>query len=356
MSVAAIHATPQRGVLAVTGGGAGLLAELLTTAGASATVLEAHVPYAAHSMRDFLGTTPEQACCAQTARALAMRCFLRALELEGDFGFAITAALATNRARRGRHGAHLAFQDAGCTHSWDLPLDRRADRRQQEQEVTAAGLEALAFALGVAECPAMAGASSAAGEYRDLLLGRRMHVARRQFGALLPGAFNPLHDGHRAMREDASRRLGVAVGYELCIANVDKPPLDYVALRDRLRQFAPTDVVVTNTPTFVAKAHAMGGATFVVGVDTINRIALPRYYGGERSRDEAFAELRALGCRFLVYGRVAAGAFKTLADLHLPPDLAALCAGVSEAEFRYDLSSTQLRRERTGVASPPKSP
>ena len=346
MLVAAIHATPRRGALAVTGGGAALLSELLTTAGASATVLEAHVPYAARAMRDFLGAQPEQACSAQTARALAMRCFLRALELGGDFGFAITASLATNRPKRGRCRAHLAFQDADCTRSWELTLGQHDHREQQEQETTRAGLEVLAFALGVGDRPAIADASAAAGEYRSLLLGKRTHVAKREFRALLPGAFNPLHDGHRAMRTDAVQRLGVPVGFELCIANVDKPPLDYLALGDRLRQFAPDEVVVTNTPTFVAKARAVGGVTFVVGVDTLERIAAPRYYGGERRRDEAFTELRALGCRFLVYGRLANEAFKTLADVALPPDLAVLCTGVSATEFRYDISSTQMRAER----------
>ena len=42
--VAAIHATGRRGAITVTGGGGWLLGALLTTPGASATVLEATVP------------------------------------------------------------------------------------------------------------------------------------------------------------------------------------------------------------------------------------------------------------------------------------------------------------------------
>ena len=150
------------------------------------------------------------------------------------------------------------------------------------------------------------------------------------FDAVLPGAFNPLHDAHRAMRADAARRLGRPVGYELCIANVDKPRLDYLDLNPRLAQFARDEVVVTNTPTFVAKARALGGGiAFVVGVDTLVRIAAARYYGGAEARDAAFAELAAMGCTFLVYGRADDhGAFKTLAETTLPPALAA-CAKAS---------------------------
>ena len=146
------------------------------------------------------------------------------------------------------------------------------------------------------------------------------------------------------MRVYAARRLGAEVGYELCVANVDKPPLGYFELQSRLRQFAPREVVVTNAPTFIAKARALGGVTFVVGADTLARIAEPSYYGSTAARDAAFEELRMLGCKFLVYGRVDAdGTFKTATDLALPPMLAALCMVVPEGEFRSDLSSTALR-------------
>ena len=60
--ITAIHGSPRRGVLTVTGGGSGLLSGLLGVAGASSTVLEANVPYAARAMRDWLGMEPAQAC------------------------------------------------------------------------------------------------------------------------------------------------------------------------------------------------------------------------------------------------------------------------------------------------------
>lgn len=359
--VNAIHANPRRGVFAVTGGGSGLLSALLSVPGASATVLEAHVPYAGAALRDFLGAEPSQACSVETARALALRCLLRARQLGGDFGFAITASLATNRPKRGAHRAHWAFQDAATARSWTCSGEDpgehgaklrpaahwgRAVRLEEERLVGNVGIETLAFSLGVGGEPGVPGETATIGRYAEVVLGSRSHVAERPFPAILPGAFNPLHDGHRRMREDAERRLGMAVGFELCTANVDKPPLDFFEVQSRLRQFAADDVVVTNAPTFVAKARALGGVTFVVGADTLSRIAEPRYYGGTTARDAAFEEMRTLGCRFLVYGRVGTdGAFKTAADLALPPPLATMCMAVAEDEFRSDLSSTALRAE-----------
>ena len=131
-------------------------------------------------------------------------------------------------------------------------------------------------------------------------------------------------------------------------------------MQSRLRQFVARDVVVTRAPTFLEKARALSsegepgspglsGPTFVVGADTIARIADPRYYGTTRARDAAVQEMRSLGCRFLVYGRIdEAGAFKTANDIPLPQALKAICANVPESEFRCDLSSTVLRAKGAG--------
>ena len=86
-------------------------------------------------------------------------------------------------------------------------------------------------------------------------------------------------------------------------------------------------------------------ATFVVGADTIERIADPRYYGGKTTaRDAAIGMLESNGCRFLVFGRTADGPFVELHDLNLPTNLHALCDGVPESEFREDISSMELRK------------
>ena len=347
-TVVAIHEVARQGVFVVTGGGSGLLSRLLSVPGASATVLEASVPYATQALTDYLGgAPPEQWCSAVTARRLAMQAFSRARALGGEFGFAITASLATNRPKRGDHRAYLAYQDSAATRVWTLALEKDIRSRAEEEDVVAGhAVAALAFVLGISPtsdlpCEEALGDS----EVAELLRGERQVVAGRRFDAVLPGAFNPLHDGHRAMRVHAAGRLGRPIAYELCVANVDKPPLDYLDINPRLAQFRPDEVVVTIAPTFVEKARALGGAvTFVVGADTITRIAAPRYYGGSAHRDAALAELKDAGCAFLVYGRLDDdGVFKTLADLTLPPALAALCEGVGAAEFRNDVSSTALR-------------
>ena len=165
---------------------------------------------------------------------------------------------------------------------------------------------------------------------------------------LLPGSFNPVHEGHRRMLALAAARLGAGGAYELAILNPDKPALSPGETARRLAGFSDAEAVwLTRAPTFPEKARIFPGATFVVGVDTIVRIAEPRYYGGP---DGLAAALSLLGrCRFLVFGRRTAAGFETLESVTLPAPLRALCDGVPEADFRADVSSTELRR--AGVAA-----
>ena len=141
--------------------------------------------------------------------------------------------------------------------------------------------------------------------------------------------------------------------FELSIRNVDKPTLDYTEIARRLQQFT-RPVWLTRLPTFVEKARCFPGARFVVGVDTLVRIADARYYGGDaEQRDQAITEMRELGAGFLVYGRRMNGRFLVLEDLDIPAALQALCTGVAESEFRNDVSSTALRG--AGGSSGPSS-
>jgi hypothetical protein len=161
---------------------------------------------------------------------------------------------------------------------------------------------------------------------------------------VLPGAFNPLHAAHERMAELASERLGASTVFELSITNVDKPPLDFIELADRLQRLSGYELLLTRAPTFVEKAVLVPNAVFVVGTDTMSRIADPRYYGGEiAQRDKAISTIADQGCRFLVFGRTRADQFVSLSDLNLPPALRQLCEEVPESTFRADVSSTELR-------------
>ncbi len=362
-----LHDAPIAYVLCVTGGGSLAISRLLTAPGASRGLLEAAVPYSGAALADWLGAQPERACSPATARLMAMASFVRARDYtrredldRQPLGVACTASLASDRPKRGEHRLHVAVQSYSATCTWTLTLEKDARTRLQEEELSASILlNALATAAGLAErLPCDLRPSEALRTHRtdappvwqQLVMERGdaapIGSAPEARMAIFPGAFHPLHDGHRGMAKAAARRLGCPVAFEISVLNVDKPPLDYTEISDRLAQFSPTEGVwLTSAPTFVEKSRCFPGATFVVGWDTIVRIGQERYYGGSiAARDAALESLAAAGCHFLGFGRKTDQGFQSLADAKLPETLRQLCLEVPETEYRADISSTELRK------------
>ena len=176
---------------------------------------------------------------------------------------------------------------------------------------------------------------------QDLLAGRIERLGPdSEPAALLPGSFNPLHAGHRALAEEASRALNLPVAYELAIANADKPTIGEEEVRRRAAQF-DGDLWLTRAATFLHKSRLFPGAVFVVGSDTAERILQVRFYGPE-GVEGALAEIAGHGCRFLVAPRLGKEEVLALGDLDIPAGWSHLFAPLDG--FRFDLSSTSLRQ------------
>ncbi len=129
-------------VVVVTGGGTQALADLFVVPGASRTVLEALVPYSDPSMAAFLGRPPSRAVSVETAAALARSARGRALELRparevAVLGVACTAALVTDRPRKGEHRAHVAVCRGEAAEVHSVTLAKNARTREGEERVVA---------------------------------------------------------------------------------------------------------------------------------------------------------------------------------------------------------------------------
>jgi nicotinamide mononucleotide (NMN) deamidase PncC len=367
-----IHAAGTKIVLVITGGGSGAISALLEVPGASKSVLEAIVPYAATALTDWLGATPEHFCSSATARAMAMASFQRAQELEPTTplaGIGCTASLVSDRPKRGPHRIHVGIQTAASTAAYSLELTKDVrTRHDEEQMATRLTLNAVAEAVGVAERieirlredeQLVTERFAAPTDWQDLLSGRLDAVAigrqpehpfERRPRLLFPGAFNPRHAGHLHMAALAEKRLALPVEHEISVINVDKPPLDFLTMRTRASQFSEKETLwFTRADTFVKKAAIFPGSTFMAGIDTVARIGEPRYYGNDPAACKvALLKLASLGCRFLVFGRKTADGFHTLSNTALPDTLARICDEVPESEFREDVSSTELRAASGG--------
>ena len=166
---------------------------------------------------------------------------------------------------------------------------------------------------------------------------------------LIPGSFNPLHEGHWRLAKVAEELLGGPAAFELSVTNVDKLPLSGPEIRRRLAQFhQKAPVWLTRAPTFLEKAALFPGTVFGVGADTAARIVSARYYGThEEEMTGALNEIRLRRCRFLVAGRVNdRGQFHGLEELAIPAGFRDLFQGIPEHLFRVDVSSTRLRQQK----------
>jgi len=369
----AIHASPRRVVIEFAGAGAQALAWLHARAGSSRTVLEASDRYAPASLAQALGTTPHRHVHPEVARSLACSALARACVLagarEGLAGLGWTAAVATDRQRRGDHRCHLVLCEASGVSSFELHLEKGARTREEEERLVAL-LAVRALADGVPggsgpDLPLRAGdrlehrreASSllarvAGGDFAWLRRspdGAETPGRRLSGAVLLSGSFNPLHDAHRRLAEVAGGLLGRDPVFELGLINADKSPVGEVEADCRAVQFAGyAPLLLTAEPRFVDKTQWVRDSVFVLGADTLARLVDPCFYAGDRDGlPGALARIRESGCRFLVAARLdsSSGRVLTLADCAVPRGFGRLFEAIPESDFRMDLSSTELREK-----------
>lgn len=369
--ISRVHASGRKAGLAITGGGSGAIGELLRIPGGSKLLVEAQVPYDENALAAFLGFAPGQACSADTAIAMARSGRVRAHKLvpaaDLAVGLGATAALASDRPRKGEHRFHIAYADATAVGCCTCTLAKgRRDRAGEEDLVSRAILLWLARGCGVA-APSPAALLDPDEEFSETFLGAADAVDHLVAGTvqrvtvqpdgqlalsapppvvLMPGSFNPVHEGHVTLARVAEDLRQQPAAFEISVTNVDKPPLASDTIRQRVMQFAwKSTVELTRAPTFLEKARIFPKTTFVIGADTAERLVAPRYYGHDEDRmHSALEEIGAAGGSFLVAVRLdAAGRLLTMSDIPVPSRYCDLFTQIPEQQFRLDTSSSAIR-------------
>ena len=134
-----IHDSSLSIVIAATGGGVASISDLLLVPGASRTVIEALVPYSFPALSRLIGYPPSQAVSEEVAKQMAVACLRRAEELgEEDTplaGVACTAALVTDRQRRGDNRAHIAVATSEGLALTNIALEKGLNDRATEDRI-----------------------------------------------------------------------------------------------------------------------------------------------------------------------------------------------------------------------------
>ncbi|KAG8652218.1 hypothetical protein MANES_06G064900v8 [Manihot esculenta] len=338
--VEAVHSTPTQVVLHLSGGASQALGLLMSVPGATNTVLEAVVPYSRMSMIQLLGKIPTHYCSRQTAEEMALLAYNRALKLSSPgspvLGVGFTGSLASTRAKLGDHRFYLSTRTSDRLWVSTVTLSKGLRTREQEDTISShLVLKAIANACKVqATFVSHLTESDVSDDFEkqftedeeleQLINGQICfkvypfssvtYTSNEERKIILPGSFNPLHEGHLKLLEVATSICGNGYPcFEISAVNADKPPLSVSQIKDRVKQFeiAGKTVIISNQPFFYKKAELFPGSAFVIGADTAARLINPKYYDGNYGKMlEILVGCKNTGCTFLVGSRNVDGVFK----------------------------------------------
>lgn len=114
-----------------------------------------------------------------------------------------------------------------------------------------------------------------------------------------PGSFNPIHDGHKFLKENSEKVTGAKSYYELSLLNFEKPQTSIEEAKNRIGLIREP-IILTYCKTFVEKYKFLKSAypkfkqiNFIMGLDTWNRL----------SNEDLIFFQEAKDVKLIVYGR-----------------------------------------------------
>ena len=403
----AIHASDSKTkiVIAMAGNGTQAISELMRYGNGSNTLLAQHLLYDNFTFRKYIGGEPDKYVDPRVSRQLAMAAYIEAMVIAEEplsdklsypvVGIGCTSALVRtnskgeNEERQSReHWIHVSAQDALNTRTFSYKLNSSLGRtREQEEWInTLAIFKVIAAARGAADAMGdMLECSLGTGDLQDrqtnarprspiseVVHGRKpWHMDNHQMptepAVVFAGSWNPLHDAHRELMKLGQQKTGKAGLFELSVTNTDKPPLDYIEIEKRAKQFheAGLPLVLTNRPKYAEKVQLFPrGSTFVMGADTFSRVINPIYYGDDGLRiKQALSRFENTGTTFLVAARkhpITSQIMTAESLLDAMPEALVqvlsdefetnfvdrwrgITTSIPQEEFMFDISSSQLR-------------
>lgn len=372
----------------MTGGGTEVIGEILRHGNGSATILEAFVPYSSDALKRFIGKEPDKYASSETAREIAMIAYQRALRLseknddiktENIIGIGITCKLAKESGEReGReHEIHFASQSHLRSSSYSLKIKEGMTREEEEKLASILTIYKIAELCGIDHNePQMERINKKITELGDIfdnhsevdentgnllldtLLGTDYEGKKsvlifeknREIPAytklILSGSFNPCHKNHILMAKIASTKYQLPITFEISLANVDKPPIDFISLDYRLRSLKnciSSDLLdstyLTNAPLFADKAILFPNSRFIIGSDTLNRLFNSGYYRENENKITLLNHFKKWNATFVVFHR------KNI-DPIIDEDIMQICDIIPFEEYMDDgTSSTKIRMQ-----------
>lgn len=352
-----------------TGGGAGFQQELWSEPGSSAYFSGASFPYSPEEQEEFLGFTPEHFCSEEAAIDLASAAYMKAYKFGGKnpVGLAITASVASEREHRGDHRLYGAIMTNDKVMTVHHPIQKGVGRCKREQDgidCDATAFFALLDGLDIAEAdigkPDYKDATAIAKErffLRPLFTANGKRLARiptvkpegdyrHDPWVLMPGAFNPPHEGHFGAADHLLQEYGKEVIFEITAEPPHKEWLTVQQLLQRAKLLQGHHRIFTRKePYYIDKARAFPGMGIMLGADAMVRILDPKW---GVDVDQMFKEMDELRTKLYINGRDVDGKFLRRNDIDamLTPEQSNIFRFISlPVGGEYHISSTEIRNK-----------
>jgi hypothetical protein len=367
-----INASGFKFYFALTGGGTGFAGEYIAFGGASKSLIGAQIPYNQRAFDKFIrGNKVEKYASEEGARKLAVASFYECLdagvEIEKAIGVGASCSVAsTLPEREGRkHKIHIAFHTYRNTYVANMTLNQGRTRAQEEQFVNYLIYRQLAWKT-INVFPPDTGCvwikPNEGEKFEEIAVGADddlVNLVYRRNGVesihnhpriaddtvvVYSGSWNPLHDGHKAIKDTAEAILQHPVIMEFSVNNTDKGLVDYIDIDNRKQNIKNYLSILTAAPHFRTKTEVLKKAfpdkkiVFIVGYDTWQRIWDAKYC---KDNNPALEEniFFSADVKFLVFGR--GEPFKPLEGLF------GECVRIKDPraeEFCMDISSSAIRK------------
>ncbi len=350
-----------------TGAGAGIQQNLWSMPGSSAYLSGCSFPYSTEETAELLGFTPENFCSEETAVDLAAAAYMKAYKFGGKkpVGVGMTATVASEKEHRGDNRIHACIITNDDVRTYSLKLEKKIGWDSRLSDGFTADdmfISILTDTLGL-HCPA---------EIEHLEHNKAVDLAKIRFFkrpfftangkrlaelphndkkyypyhpyALMPGAFNPPHEGHFGTADAMLIDYGKSVVFEVTAEPPHKEFLTVQQLLQRAKLLQGRDRIFTRKePLYIDKARSFNGISLVVGADAMLRMLDPKW-GVDPQK--LLAELNSYHTKLYLVGREIDGKFITINDIikGLTPNQAALFHYmVMPINGKWDVSSTELR-------------
>lgn|SRR5574337_192412 len=349
-----------------TGAGAGLQQRLWEVPGSSAYLSGCSFPYAAEEQEELLGFMPEHFCSEEAAVDLASAAYMKAYKFGGKkpVGVGLTASVASEKIHRGDHRVFICVMTDEKVQLFEHTFEKgvgQAKRHLDGEDCDNWAFWMVLEAVGASEVNPMAKFSKDATELarkRFLLRpfftanGKRLEKFPKEGRyALMPGAFNPPHEGHYGAAEAAMSGYNYRAVFEITAKPPHKDALTVQQLLQRAKLLQGYDRLFTNElPFYLDKARKYPGKPFILGADAMVRMLDPKW---GLNINDMLNEFYDLGTKLFVASREVDGVMMSCEDIlkdikakHPFKVWATAHVVMMPLEGEWNISSTELRNKK----------